>query len=243
MTSAAALAPQPEPGRRAPRRATKPVGVRARGGARGAAPSPGTTPSAICPRWRASWCGEPRVLRKRGFAALTLEAVGREAGEPRSSITYYFGDKRGLVAASGRGRSSPAAQAGHAPDRRGRRGTCLPGAGRVRRARAAHRSGQLPHVLRPAARAHSADGVAGRAAGRARPLAGRAHGGRAADQREPASRPRRRTALGHADRGRGRPGHADGSRTRPASTRCPVHHPRAARRPSRAARLLGQLGG
>jgi AcrR family transcriptional regulator len=39
------------------------------------------------------------VLRKRGFAALTLEAVGREAGEPRSSVTYYFGDKRGLVKA------------------------------------------------------------------------------------------------------------------------------------------------
>jgi AcrR family transcriptional regulator len=43
--------------------------------------------------------GAQRVLRKRGFAALTLEAVGREAGEPRSSITYYFGDKRGLVEA------------------------------------------------------------------------------------------------------------------------------------------------
>ena len=41
--------------------------------------------------------GALRVLRKRGFAALTLEAVGREAGEPPSSITYYFGDKRGLV--------------------------------------------------------------------------------------------------------------------------------------------------
>jgi AcrR family transcriptional regulator len=43
--------------------------------------------------------GAQRVLRKRGFAALTLEAVGREAGEPRSSVTYYFGDKRGLVKA------------------------------------------------------------------------------------------------------------------------------------------------
>jgi len=43
--------------------------------------------------------GAQRVLRKRGFAALTLEAVGREAGEPPSSITYYFGDKRGLVLA------------------------------------------------------------------------------------------------------------------------------------------------
>ena len=43
--------------------------------------------------------GARTVLRKRGFQALTLEAVGREAGEPRSSITYYFGDKRGLITA------------------------------------------------------------------------------------------------------------------------------------------------
>jgi AcrR family transcriptional regulator len=43
--------------------------------------------------------GAIRVLRKRGFAGLTLDAVGREAGEPPSSITYYFGDKRGLVTA------------------------------------------------------------------------------------------------------------------------------------------------
>jgi len=43
--------------------------------------------------------GARTVLRKRGFQALTLDAVGREAGEPRSSITYYFGDKRGLITA------------------------------------------------------------------------------------------------------------------------------------------------
>jgi AcrR family transcriptional regulator len=43
--------------------------------------------------------GAIRVLRKRGFAGLTLDAVGREAGEPPSSVTYYFGDKRGLITA------------------------------------------------------------------------------------------------------------------------------------------------
>ena len=43
--------------------------------------------------------GARAVLRRRGFQALTLDAVGREAGEPRSSITYYFGDKQGLIAA------------------------------------------------------------------------------------------------------------------------------------------------
>ena len=43
--------------------------------------------------------GARMVLRKRGFHALTLDAVGRQAGEPPSSITYYFGDKQGLVSA------------------------------------------------------------------------------------------------------------------------------------------------
>ncbi len=41
--------------------------------------------------------GARTVLRKRGFQALTLEAVGREAGEPQSAITYYFGNKQGLI--------------------------------------------------------------------------------------------------------------------------------------------------
>lgn len=43
--------------------------------------------------------GARTVLRRRGFQALTLDAVGREAGEPRSSVTYYFGDKQGLIEA------------------------------------------------------------------------------------------------------------------------------------------------
>ena len=43
--------------------------------------------------------GAQRVLRKRGFQALTLEAVGREARASSSAITYYFGDKQGLITA------------------------------------------------------------------------------------------------------------------------------------------------
>jgi AcrR family transcriptional regulator len=38
-----------------------------------------------------------RVVHERGFRALTLETVAARAGEPRSAVSYYFGDKRGLV--------------------------------------------------------------------------------------------------------------------------------------------------
>jgi AcrR family transcriptional regulator len=41
--------------------------------------------------------GAVRLLRRRGYGALTLETIAAEAGEPRSAIGYYFGDKRGLV--------------------------------------------------------------------------------------------------------------------------------------------------
>jgi len=54
---------------------------------------------ALAPVARQLVRGAQRVLRKRGFQALTLEAVGREAGEPPSAVTYYFGDKHGLIAA------------------------------------------------------------------------------------------------------------------------------------------------
>jgi len=43
--------------------------------------------------------GARTILRRSGLQALTLDAVGREAGEPRSSITYYFGNKQGLISA------------------------------------------------------------------------------------------------------------------------------------------------
>ncbi len=103
VTSAAALAPQPEAGSPQGTTAERPTlgGGRAAAAApAGAAPSPGEDPlGGLPPVARKLVRGAIRVLRKRGFAALTLEAVGREAGEPRSSITYYFGDKRGLVAA------------------------------------------------------------------------------------------------------------------------------------------------
>ena len=38
-----------------------------------------------------------RVVHERGFRALTLETVAAGAGEPRSAVSYYFGDKHGLV--------------------------------------------------------------------------------------------------------------------------------------------------
>ncbi len=38
-----------------------------------------------------------RVVHERGFRALTLETVATRAGEPRSAVSYYFGDKHGLV--------------------------------------------------------------------------------------------------------------------------------------------------
>jgi AcrR family transcriptional regulator len=43
--------------------------------------------------------GARRILRRSGLQALTLDAVGRAAGEPRSSVTYYFGNKQGLITA------------------------------------------------------------------------------------------------------------------------------------------------
>lgn len=43
--------------------------------------------------------GAVRVLRRRGYEGLTFEAVAKEAGEPRSATTYYFGDKHGLEVA------------------------------------------------------------------------------------------------------------------------------------------------
>ena len=37
------------------------------------------------------------VVHAKGLRALTLDSIAERAGEPRSSISYYFGDKRGLV--------------------------------------------------------------------------------------------------------------------------------------------------
>ncbi len=40
-----------------------------------------------------------RLLVARGFRALSLEAIAREAGENKAMVRYYFGDKDGLLAA------------------------------------------------------------------------------------------------------------------------------------------------
>ena len=40
-----------------------------------------------------------RVVKRSGLEALTLDTVARASGQPRSSVSYYFGDKHGLVVA------------------------------------------------------------------------------------------------------------------------------------------------
>jgi AcrR family transcriptional regulator len=40
-----------------------------------------------------------RVLLKSGFQALTLSAIGEEAGQNGALVSYYFGNKDGLIAA------------------------------------------------------------------------------------------------------------------------------------------------
>ncbi len=40
-----------------------------------------------------------RILAERGFRALTINSVTREAGEYRTSVAYHFGGKDGLLAA------------------------------------------------------------------------------------------------------------------------------------------------
>ncbi len=59
---------------------------------------PGTDPaSSLAPMGVKLLAAAQRVLRRRGLAAVTLDAVASAAGEPRSSVWYYFGDKRTLV--------------------------------------------------------------------------------------------------------------------------------------------------
>lgn len=40
-----------------------------------------------------------RLLETKGYASLTLKAIGREAGQNESLVGYYFGSKTGLLAA------------------------------------------------------------------------------------------------------------------------------------------------
>lgn len=59
---------------------------------------PGSDPaSSLAPMGVKLLAAAQRVLRRRGLAAVTLDAVASAAGEPRSSVWYYFGDKRTLV--------------------------------------------------------------------------------------------------------------------------------------------------
>ena len=40
-----------------------------------------------------------RLLTRSGFNSLSVEAIGREAGENKALIRYYFGSKNGLIVA------------------------------------------------------------------------------------------------------------------------------------------------
>ena len=41
--------------------------------------------------------GARRVLERDGYTALTVDAIGREAGENKNLVAYYFGNKSGLL--------------------------------------------------------------------------------------------------------------------------------------------------
>ena len=59
---------------------------------------PGSDPaSSLAPMGAKLLSAAQRVLRRKGLAAVTLDAVASAAGEPRSAVWYYFGDKRTLV--------------------------------------------------------------------------------------------------------------------------------------------------
>ncbi|MHB1345685.1 MAG: TetR/AcrR family transcriptional regulator [Thermoleophilia bacterium] len=63
-------------------------------------PMPAEMPlSAMPPVARALVEAARRLLGEKGFKALSLEAIAREAGENKAMVRYYFGDKDGLLAA------------------------------------------------------------------------------------------------------------------------------------------------
>ena len=65
---------------------------------RGATPGEGFVEN-LSPGARALLRAAKRLLVEKGFDALRLEAIAREAGENKAMIRYYFGDKAGLVGA------------------------------------------------------------------------------------------------------------------------------------------------
>jgi AcrR family transcriptional regulator len=61
-----------------------------------------TVPSAeatLAPTARRLLKASRRLLEQSGYSALSLDAIGREAGENKSLIGYYFGGKAGLLVA------------------------------------------------------------------------------------------------------------------------------------------------
>jgi AcrR family transcriptional regulator len=66
-----------------------------------AAPGEGGAPTveALAPTARQLLEAARRLLESKGYASLTLKAIGREAGQNESLIGYHFGSKAGLLAA------------------------------------------------------------------------------------------------------------------------------------------------
>lgn len=59
---------------------------------------PGAFPS-LPPTARRLLAAARRLLARSGYNSLTIEAIGREAGENKALIRYYFGSKDGLLVA------------------------------------------------------------------------------------------------------------------------------------------------
>lgn len=61
---------------------------------------PGSDPSArLSSTGKSILDAARRLLARRGYSGLTIDAISREAGESKSSVHYHFGGKSGLMAA------------------------------------------------------------------------------------------------------------------------------------------------
>ena len=55
------------------------------------------SPSSLPPTAKRILAAAHKLLLRGGFEALSIKAIAEEAGEQRSSISYHFGDKAGLI--------------------------------------------------------------------------------------------------------------------------------------------------
>jgi AcrR family transcriptional regulator len=93
--------PEATEARRVPARARRPRGNAGGGAAPSRRPAPllpGAEPN-LPPTARRLLDAAHRLLARSGYNSLTVEAIGREAGENKALIRYYFGSKNGLLIA------------------------------------------------------------------------------------------------------------------------------------------------